>query len=71
MAYGKLNSEKELKTIPKDRGPPLKWPDKGIIEFRNICFKYASNYPYVLKSISFKIRSCEKVSCFMCICIIT
>ena len=47
MAYGELNSEKELKTIPKGKVLPLEWPDKGVIEFRNICFKYALNYPYV------------------------
>jgi len=62
MAYGKLSSEKELKTISKEKVPPIKWPDKGVIELSNICFKYALNYPYVLKSISLKIGSCEKVS---------
>ena len=62
MAYGKLNSEGELETIPKDKAPPLKWPEKGVIDTVNISFKYAVNYPYVLKSISFKIGSCEKVS---------
>ena len=62
MAYGKLHSEGELETFPKDKAPPLKWPEKGVIETVNISFKYAVNYPYVLKSISFKIESCEKVS---------
>ena len=62
MAYGKLKSERELETIPKDKAPPLEWPDKGVIELNNIKFKYAVNYPYVLKLISFKIESCEKVS---------
>ena len=65
MAYGKLNSEAELETVPKDKAPPLKWPEKGVIETVNISFKYAINDPYVLKSISFKIGSCEKVS-FLC-----
>ena len=62
MAYGKLKSERELKTFPKHKAPPFKWPEKGVIEVINISFKYAVNYPYVLKSISFKIGSCEKVS---------
>ena len=62
MAYGKLTSERELETIPKNKAPPLEWPDKGVIELNNIKFKYAVNYPYVLKLISFKIESCEKVS---------
>jgi len=61
-AYGKLKSERELETIPKDKAPPLRWPEKGAIELINVKFKYAVNYPYVLKSISFKIKPCEKVS---------
>ena len=62
MAYGKINSEGELETVPKDKAPPLNWPQKGVIETVDISFKYAANYPHVLKSISFKIESCEKVS---------
>ena len=63
MAYGKLKSERELETIPKDKAPTLEWPKRGVIEFNNVNFKYAMNYPYVLKSISLKIESCKKVSC--------
>ena len=62
MAYGELESEGELKTIPKDKAPSLEWPEKGKIKLHNMKFKYAVNYPYVLKSISFQIESCEKVS---------
>lgn len=59
-AYGQLNSEAEL--ISQNNGvPPAEWPDKGIIELQNVKFKYAANYPYVLKSITFKIHSSEKV----------
>ncbi|XP_065919840.1 ATP-binding cassette sub-family C member 4-like [Dysidea avara] len=61
MAYGKLESEAELETIPRDKAPPLQWPDKGVIDLHNTKFKYAIDYPYVLKSISFRIESCEKV----------
>ena len=61
MAYGKLKSERELKTIPKEKAPFGEWPEKGVIELHNMRFKYAVNYPYVLKSISFKIEPCEKV----------
>lgn len=60
-AYGKLDSEAELMTSAQDRVPPVEWPNKGIIELRNAKFKYATDYPYVLKSISFKIYSGEKV----------
>ena len=63
MAYSKLESEAELETIPhdKNKAPPLEWPDKGVIELHNTKFKYATDYPYVLKSISIRIESCEKV----------
>lgn len=61
MAYGQLNSEAELMTNPQNSAPLIEWPDKGVIELQNAKFKYAINYPYVLKSISFKIQSGEKV----------
>ena len=61
MAYGQLKSEAELETFPHDKVPLLEWPDKGVIELHNTKFKYGINYPYVLKSISFRIESCEKV----------
>ena len=61
-AYGKLESESELEIVPKYKAPSPEWPERGVIELNNVKFKYAINYPYVLKSISFKIESCEKVS---------
>ena len=67
MAYGELQSEGELETISKDKAPPVEWPDKGVIRLHNVKFKYAVNYPYVLKSVSFKIESCEKVSHYISI----
>ena len=63
-AYGELNSEAEL-TNSQDRVPRIEWPDKGIIELQDVKFKYATNYPYVLKSITFKIHSGEKVRCYI------
>ena len=64
IGYGKLESERELETDIKDKASLLGWPEKGVIELYNMKFKYAVEYPYVLKSISFKIDSCEKVSRF-------
>ena len=61
MAYGQLASEANLETIPHDKAPYSEWPDNGVIELHNTRFKYAIDYPYALKSISFKIQSCEKV----------
>ena len=65
IGYGKLESEGELKTAIKYKTHLAGWPEKGVIELCNLRFKYAVKYPYVLKSISFKIESCEKVSEFM------
>ena len=63
IGYGKLESEGELETAIEDKAPHIfGWPEKGVIELRDVKFKYAIEYPYVLKSISFKIESCEKVS---------
>ena len=61
MGYGKLESEAELLTTPKSKAPSLEWPEKGTVELDNVKFKYAPHYPYVLKSMSLKIQSGEKV----------
>ena len=61
MGYGKLEAEAELVTLPKDKAPSVEWPEKGIVQLDNVKFKYAPHYPYVLKSISLKIQSGEKV----------
>ena len=62
-AYGQLDSEAELISSPNNRSrvPPVEWPDKGVIELQNVKFKYAADYPYILKSITLKIHSSEKV----------
>jgi len=62
MGYGKLESEGELNTSMNDKASILEWPKEGVIKLRKMKFKYAMEYPYVLKSISFKTKSCEKVS---------
>ena len=61
MAYSKLKSEGELETVPKDKTPSIEWPEKGRIELNKMKFKYALEYPYVLKSLSLIINPCEKV----------
>ena len=61
MSYGRLDNEGNLKTFPKDRAPPVEWPNKGEIELNDMKFKYGVDNPYVLKSLSLKIESCEKV----------
>ena len=65
MGYSKLEPEAELMTVPRDNSPPLapplEWPADGAIEFHNVNFRYDTHYPYVLKSLSFKVESGEKV----------
>ena len=65
IGYSKLESEGELETSINNKACILEWPEKGVIELHDVNFKYAKEYPYVLKSISFKIESCEKVSCHL------
>ena len=62
MVYSELKSERELETIPKDKGPSSEWPEQGGIELHKMKFKYSIDYPYVLKSLSLTIKPCEKVS---------
>ena len=38
-----------------------KWPQNGEIEFKNYSVKYREELDFVLKSLNFKINSCEKV----------
>ena len=65
MGYGKLKSEADLETTTMNKACSIGWPKKGVIELCDMKFKYAMEHPYVLKSISFKIESCEKVSHFI------
>lgn len=54
----------ELKVEPLERGfkrPPANWPLTGEIIFDNVSFSYDKNLPNVLKNLSFKIKSGEKI----------
>lgn len=44
-----------------NKKPPKSWPEEGTIKFDNTSLRYASNEPYVLKNLSFKINSAEKI----------
>ena len=57
--YSELTSEDSW-TNEKNR-PDDKWPHNGEIEFKNYSVKYREELDYVLKSLNFKINSCEKV----------
>ena len=63
IGYGKLQSEGSLETGKKYKIHIHGWPKKGAIELRRMKFRYAAEHPYVLKSMSLKIDSREKVCC--------
>ena len=41
--------------------PPHDWPEKGQIVFDDLKLRYREGLPLVLKSISFKVKSKEKI----------
>jgi energy-coupling factor transporter ATP-binding protein EcfA2 len=41
--------------------PPVSWPDKGRVEFKNVCAKYRPELDRVLDGISFVVESRQKV----------
>ena len=57
--YSELPSEDSW-TNEKNK-PDDKWPQNGEIEFKNYSVKYRKELDFVLKSLNFKINSCEKV----------
>jgi ATP-binding cassette subfamily C (CFTR/MRP) protein 4 len=61
-AYGSIATEKTLADAELFQQPPLSsWPDKGRIEFRNVCMAYRNDLPCALKNCSFTIQPAEKV----------
>ena len=61
IGYGKLQSEGRLETGKEYNIDIHSWPNEGVIELSRMKFKYAKGYPYVLKSLSIKVNSREKV----------
>ncbi|RLV95999.1 Oligomycin resistance ATP-dependent permease YOR1 [Spathaspora sp. JA1] len=41
--------------------PPKNWPREGVIEFVKVNMKYRLELPLILKDLSFKVESCEKI----------
>lgn len=46
---------------PDAKAPPAGWPCSGTLEFRNVSARYQSGGPLVLKDVSFRIASGERV----------
>lgn len=53
--------EQEAPLYLPETSPKSEWPEKGVVEFCGVCARYAPTLPLVLKSISVKIESCEKI----------
>ncbi|CAM1309247.1 ABCC4 (predicted) [Pycnogonum litorale] len=60
MEYGNLTTEASKLSSPEKK-PNCSWPEKGTIEFRNVSLRYKQTDPFILKSISFNIKSQEKI----------
>ena len=45
--------------LPKPKNSP--WPSLGEIKAENVCYKYRENLDYVIKNVSFEIKSFEKI----------
>ena len=56
--YIKLDVEK---LEEGEKKPSRDWPQRGQVIFQNVTFKYERNLPAVLKNLSFRIESGEKI----------
>ena len=67
IAYGGLQVEASLETLPPCTQPEANWPDKGNIVLNGMCYSHSSDGPQVLNNLLCVISSREKVMCNLCI----
>lgn len=60
IEYTDLKSEPALESLEKYR-PPEKWPECGIIQFDGLSMRYSENSNTVLKDVTLRIESKEKI----------
>ncbi|XP_023241647.1 multidrug resistance-associated protein 4-like [Centruroides sculpturatus] len=60
LNYSKLKSEASYESLPNKR-PPSDWPQRGEIHFDNVSLQYSKDKNIVLKNITFRVRSGEKI----------
>lgn len=60
MSYTKLLPEEDGHTAIASCCPDG-WPDKGVIEISDLCYKHSDDGPLVLRNINCTIKSGEKV----------
>ncbi|KAF2637665.1 ATP-dependent bile acid permease-like protein [Massarina eburnea CBS 473.64] len=56
-----LDVDQEAKSVIPENRPPSNWPSKGSVEFIDYSTRYRPDFDPVLKNVSFKILSGEKV----------
>ena len=61
IAYGELEVEASLETLPVSNKPPPTWPDKGNIVLNDVCYSHSVDGPQVLTNISCVVPSKNKV----------
>ncbi len=61
MEYGQLDTEASFESYPPQVKPPPSWPDHGHIELDSMSFRYASDLPLTLTSLTLSIEPEEKV----------
>jgi len=59
LSYTKLGTEAAT-IIPENR-PPLEWPARGVIEFKDVQLRYREGLDLVLRGVSFSLKSKEKI----------
>ena len=62
MAYGKIEVEPSLETVPPSSPPPHDWPSKGSITLNDLCYSHSTGGPIILKNITCAIKAGEKVN---------
>ena len=62
MAYGKIEVEPSLETVPPSSPPPDDWPNKGSIKLNDLCYSHSTGGPIILKNITCAIKAGEKVN---------
>lgn len=61
LEFQKVESEGHRLFTKPEQNLPGNWPTSGDILFQNVCLRYASTDPPVLKKLNFYVESGEKV----------
>ena len=59
--YSHLEPENNLESTPDNNRPPKEWPNKGVIEFKDVSLQYNPEDPPVLKNLFFSVKGMEKI----------